>query len=629
MNIKTPYYFALARYCRKRGHNNTAARYYKKLVESAPTVNRWRSTYVNMLIKVNNYDEAIKHIDILLKSDPNNLDYLLLKARHHTYTGNYDEAQKIYHDLLLKHPDDCRVSYYVANSYFKNDQYNDAIKYYERAINLADELGNDQIASFSHHRLGHIYETMDDPKKSTNHYIQAVDKSKYKQVKNCGVGYLHFRAGWHEQALAEYKKLAKINSNNPELWFEMGRVYTKLSNQAEAAKSYKKFIETDPVYQENPTMDEKLVVFDAFMARNFADSPRAIYEYMRDSSEYKDYKFIWVFRKFDPQAHKHLYVDTRTKIVKYKSAEYFRAYARAKYWVTNSRLPFILKNHDEQVYIQCWHGTPLKRLGHDVVENYTSAKYTNDEMADQYDSETKKLDYFLSPSSYASEKFRSAFALEKFGKSDSIIEEGYPRNDRLINASQDEIDGLKKKLNIPEGKKVLLYAPTWRDNQYAEGQGYTYKTQADFDYLQDKLGDDWIILFRAHYFVANGFDFKKYGGFIRDVSGVDDVNDLYLVSDTLMTDYSSVFFDYANLERPILFFMYDLDMYRDNIRGFYINLEDLPGNIIKTEEEIVSTLADLESYSDEQRSKYVDFNNRFNYLDDGKATERVVKAINI
>lgn len=629
MKIITPYYYVLARYCRKKEHNNTATRYYKKLVGAAPGAGKWRYDYVNMLMKVKNYDEAAHQIDVLLESDQDNLKYLLLQARCYTYTDRYDEAQKIYHDLLLKHPDDCRVSYYVANSYFKNEQYNDAIKYYERAINLADGLGNAEISSFAHHRLGRIYELKDDPKQSTNHYLQAVDMSKYEQVKSCGVGYLHFRAGWYELALAEYNKSAKLNSNNPELWFEMARIYSKLSRQIEAGKCYKKFIENDPVYQENPTMDEKLVVFDVFMGRNYADSPRAIYEYMRNSVEYKDHKFIWSVRKFDLRIHQKLSLDRRTKIVKYKSREYFRSIAKSKYIVVNSRMPFILKTHNEQVYIQCWHGTPFKRIGRDIVKNQDNSKYNRDAIDEQYEDEAKRLDYFISPSAYASDKFRSAFALEQFGKADSIVEQGYPRNDRLINASQAEIDNLKSKYKIPAGKKVLLYAPTWRDNQHADGQGYTYKTQADFDYLQEKLGDEWVILFRAHYFIANSFDFKKYGGFIRDVSGVDDVNDLYLISDTLMTDYSSVFFDYANLERPILFFMYDLDMYRDNIRGFYVDLEDLPGDIIKTESQIVSILGDLDTYAGRQSQKYVDFNGKFNYLDDGKATERVLKAINL
>lgn len=95
---------------------------------------------------------------------------------------------------------------------------------------------------------------------------------------------------------------------------------------------------------------------------------------------------------------------------------------------------------------------------------------------------------------------------------------------------------------MPSDKKIILYAPTWRDDQHQAGVGYTYKTEVKFDLLKEKLQEDYIILFRAHYLVANSFDFEKYQGFIYNVSEVDNINELYVVADLLITDYSSVFF---------------------------------------------------------------------------------------
>lgn len=122
-----------------------------------------------MLIKVKNYDEAIKQNDIILKSDPDDLNSLLFKARDYTYHNQYDYAQKIYQDLLLKHPDDCRVSYYTASSYFKNNMYNDASKYYERSINLAKKDGNINIQSFAHKYLSQIHKIKKTHKVSDSH----------------------------------------------------------------------------------------------------------------------------------------------------------------------------------------------------------------------------------------------------------------------------------------------------------------------------------------------------------------------------------------------------------------------------------------------------------------------------
>ena len=212
-------------------------------------------------------------------------------------------------------------------------------------------------------------------------------------------------------------------------------------------------------------------------------------------------------------------------------------------------------------------------------------------------------------------------------KENCVIEEGYPRNDFLINYTSDDIKRIKEKLEINKiDKKIILYAPTWRDNQHTSGIGYTYKTEIDFDNLQKELGQDYIILFRAHYLVANTFDFKKYEGFIYNVSNIDDVNELYIISDILITDYSSVFFDYANLKRPIIYYMYDLDKYKDDIRGFYIDLNELPGNIVKTKEELIKEIKDV-SNNFSYNEKYKKFNEKYNYLDDGNASKRVVGRV--
>ena len=134
-------------------------------------------------------------------------------------------------------------------------------------------------------------------------------------------------------------------------------------------------------------------------------------------------------------------------------------------------------------------------------------------------------------------------------------------------------------------------------------------------------------MFRAHWLVANSFNFKKYEGFIYNVSDYDDINDLYVIADLLITDYSSVFFDYANLRRPILFYMYDLEAYRDDIRGFYLDLKELPGPILKTEEEIIDNVKKHISGTEFYNETYKKFNQRFNYLDDGNAAKRVLQEI--
>ena len=176
-----------------------------------------------------------------------------------------------------------------------------------------------------------------------------------------------------------------------------------------------------------------------------------------------------------------------------------------------------------------------------------------------------------------------------------------------------------------DDKKVILYAPTWRDNQHTSGQGYTYKTEVDFDKLREELGDDYVILFRAHYLVANSFDFDRYRGFVEDVSSYSDINELYIAADILITDYSSVFFDYANLRKPVIFYMYDLEEYANDIRGFYISLDELPGPVVRDEEALIKEVRACDEWKPDE--KYEQFCKKYNPKDDGHASERTLARI--
>ena len=378
----------------------------------------------------------------------------------------------------------------------------------------------------------------------------------------------------------------------------------------------------DGYYRRLP-IDDKLIVFEAFLGTKYADSPRVIYEYLLGNEAYDDYKFIWLFK--NPEKYTFLEANGRTKVIKRETNAYYAAFARAKYWVVNGWIPLRVQKKTGQIALQCWHGTPLKRLRYDIITVEETTHQRNAQQSN--DRDIMRYDYLLSPSRFATRVFTSAFNLKKLKKEDIIIELGYPRNDVLVNATADQMQAFRQKYAIPEGKKVLLYAPTWRDDQHVEGKGYEYQTPVNFDLLQEKIADEYIVLFRAHNMVANPFDFSKYDGFVRDVSQHDDISDLYLAADALMTDYSSVFFDYANLRRPIIFFMYDLEHYKDHLRGFYIDLKELPGDIVKTEEAVATILGDLSAYQQKYQKTYQAFTEKYNALDDGRATERVVDRV--
>ncbi len=381
-------------------------------------------------------------------------------------------------------------------------------------------------------------------------------------------------------------------------------------------------------------VDEKTIIFSSFNGNSYSDSPKAIYEYMINDEKFKDYTFVWAFKNVKKHM-KILEKNQNTIIVKRGAKQYRKYVSIAKYWIFNFKIDDYLKPKKNQIFIQCWHGTPLKRLGCDLI-HFDNVLNTVEGMQKRYKKEAKKFTYFISPSKYASEKFISAWNLKEVKKENCIIEEGYPRNDFLFNYTEEDVNRIKAKIfgyyYLPyekeiKRKKIILYAPTYRANQHETGLGYIYKEEVDFDKLQKELGEDYIILFRAHYFIANSFDFEKYNGFVYDVSKIDDINELYVISDILITDYSSVFFDYANLKRPMIFYMYDLEHYRDEANGFYIDIEkELPGRIIKTQKELTKEIKNI-SINFKYDKKYEKFNKKYNYLDDGQASKRVVEKL--
>ncbi|MCM2675734.1 CDP-glycerol glycerophosphotransferase family protein [Alkalicoccobacillus plakortidis] len=364
-------------------------------------------------------------------------------------------------------------------------------------------------------------------------------------------------------------------------------------------------------------IQKKLVMFESFSGKQYSCNPKAMYEYMQEHES--GYELIWSVNKQS----KHLFDEAGIPYVKRLSLKWFIKMARAKYWVTNSRMPSWVPKPKHNVYIQTWHGTPLKRLVADMEEVHMPG--TNRESyIEGFQKEARNWDYLLSPNRYSTEIFKRAFDFK--GK---IIEQGYPRNDDLMNRNNKaDIITLKQKHGLPEGKKVILYAPTWRDHEYYEPGKYKFKLQLDLDLLKKEIGHDYIVILRMHSFVSEMFEIDQYQDFVFDYSKGIDITDLYLMSDILITDYSSVFFDYAILKRPIFFFTYDIELYRGKIRGFYFDLEkEAPGPLVMNTNQIVEEIKKIEGLDNKNDQFYKGFLERFCYLDDGRSAAKTVEEI--
>jgi len=363
--------------------------------------------------------------------------------------------------------------------------------------------------------------------------------------------------------------------------------------------------------------DSKLIVFESFLGKQYSDNPRAIYEFLQNGDH--GYKMYW---SIDPRFHS-VFKDKNVRTINRFSIKWLFIMGRAKYWVSNSRLPLWIPKPKHTLYLQTWHGTPLKRLAADMDQVLMPGTDT-ESYKKNFIAESQRWDYLISPNAYSTEIFRRAFDFKK-----EMLETGYPRNDFLINDNtyNTHIE-IKDRLHLPGGKKIILYAPTWRDNEYHEKGKYKFNLKLDLHKMRENLGEEYIILLRMHYLIAENLDLTEYKGFVYDVSTHEDIRELYLISDLLITDYSSVFFDYANLKRPMIFFVYDIESYRDNLRGFYFDFEkDAPGPLVKTTEEIISTISDLNSKEFVLPENFNNFYDKYCSLEDGKATERVVQEV--
>ncbi|MCT8140330.1 CDP-glycerol:glycerophosphate glycerophosphotransferase [Anaerobacillus sp. CMMVII] len=363
-------------------------------------------------------------------------------------------------------------------------------------------------------------------------------------------------------------------------------------------------------------MKDDIILYESFLGRNYSDSPKYIYEYINKNHQGK-YKHIWSFdgeRKDLPEL-KHK--------VKQYSLAYFYYLARSKYIVNNMRMPTWFAKRDGQVFLQTWHGTPLKKLGMDIEEVHMPGT-TTERYKKNFTDEAHRWDYLVSANAYSSEIFKRAFLFEN-----EMLEYGYPRNDILNSPDRDVIaETIKKRLGIPLDKKVVLYAPTWRDDEfYGKGQ-YKFTLKLDLKRLKEELGDDYFFVLRTHYLIADQLDIEGVEDAVYNGSHYDDIAELYLISDILITDYSSVFFDYANLKRPILFYAYDLDKYKDTLRGFYLNHEtEWPGPILQTNDEVIKTLKNIDQEYGPYQERLEQFHAEFCRWDDGNASKNVAEEV--
>ncbi|MFD3754718.1 CDP-glycerol glycerophosphotransferase family protein [Streptomyces cyaneofuscatus] len=350
------------------------------------------------------------------------------------------------------------------------------------------------------------------------------------------------------------------------------------------------------------------VLYLSLGGKQFSDSPRSVYEELVRRGVKLEH--IWIQNAGLPE------MPTEATVVTWGTRECYEALARSRYIVVNTAIGDWFVTRPGQKVVQTWHGTPLKKIGADLLGSPKSNPAYIASLPHSY----RQFDFVVSPNAYTTEIMSRAYCIEG-----DMFESGYPRNDIFYAPDREERAArVRERLGLPEGKKVVLYAPTWREDQRHASKLYKLDLRIDLAAAQADLGDDHVLLFRKHPRVHGSVP-GDGRGFVWDVTRYPDIADLYLVADVLITDYSSALFDFAHSDKPMLFFTYDLEHYRDTLRGLYFDFTTrAPGPLLKTSDELVRAIRDVDAVEAEYKEKYAQFKKDFCEPGDGLATARVV-----
>lgn len=309
-------------------------------------------------------------------------------------------------------------------------------------------------------------------------------------------------------------------------------------------------------------MDEKAILFSA-LSKNYTDSPRVIYEYLIAHPEFENYKFYWAIKE-DIQT----IIPGKYLIVKPDTIRYFITALKCKYWVTCVNIERNLKFKKKKCrYLNTWHGIPIKTVGNQAVG--------------RKDYNYSHIDFFCISGDYEAKVYNNAFKINE----KQLLKVGMPRNDSLYESTPEEVYSIKKKMMLPLDKKIILYAPTWRDSRDG-GQSYSIKPPINIMKWKALLHKDYILLLRTHPYTNSllGIDFDD---FVINCANYPSINDLLKISDLLISDYSATIFDFSILKKPIICFAYDLDEYIKE-RGFSLDVRnEMPGGVCYNEDEVI------------------------------------------
>ena len=351
-----------------------------------------------------------------------------------------------------------------------------------------------------------------------------------------------------------------------------------------------------------PIKKNRCLIYSSYGA-NYGCSPKYVSEYLVENNP--EIEVVWVFNQ--PEKY-----DIRgVKKVKNMSLKYFYYLSTSKFIVTNFRTPVEFKKRDKQIYIQTWHSSLRLKMIEKDAEDTLLQNYIK-----QAKEDSKKLDYLVSGCKYSTEIFKKCFWYDG-----EILEIGTPRNDFLLTIKEKKIRGIKDNLDIGD-EKILLYAPTFRKDNNLDVYNVDYERLLNG--LEKKYNCKWKILLRLHPHLINIMPEIKLENVIN-VTRYDDIQELLAISDILISDYSSLMFDFTITKRPCFLYVPDLEEYQSKDRKLYFNVKELPFKIAKSNDELIDKIV---NFSNEEYNKSLElFLNKIGSYENGKASQKIAELI--
>lgn len=374
-------------------------------------------------------------------------------------------------------------------------------------------------------------------------------------------------------------------------------------------------------YYTNCNVDDTMILYEAYAGRGMLCSPYAIFKMFQKRSDFNSYKHVWVVEKSEQKIDlMKQYTQPNVRFVIRDSEEYCKCLCTAKFLINNLSFPNYFTKKDDQIYINTWHGIPLKTLGFDVPGGRITGLNTIRNFL--------SVDVFLSPNHFMTECFQHAFLLDGVYEG-YIMESGMPRNDNLFHTDRKKvIQNLRRcGVEIDEAKKLILYAPTWKGKQYSNPDTSTELYFRLMEKVEKNVDtNEYQILVKPHQIVYKHIVEKGEKITNKFIPATIDTNEILSIVDILISDYSSIYFDYLASRKPILFYIPDLQDYQEQ-RGLYFGLDKLPGPITQNLDELGGLLKNLPAALAPYKEKYERERKWACGNDDGKVCERVIEKI--